>query len=60
MLTKAQGTTAIIAHAGTARAALAMVIGPAALSFSIAPLSLTILTRTPGGWAVEAVNRVAP
>ena len=60
LLTKAQGTTAIIAHAGTARAALAMVIGPAALSFSIAPLSLTILTRTPGGWAVEAVNRVAP
>ena len=60
VLTKAQGTTAIIAHAGTARAALAMVIGPAALSFSIAPLSLTILTRTPGGWAIEAVNRVAP
>lgn len=60
MLEQAQGTTAIIAHAGTARAALAMVVGPAALSFSVAPLSLTILTRTPTGWAIEAVNRVAP
>ena len=59
-LAQAQGTVAIIAHAGTARAALAMAVGPAALSFSIAPLSLTILTRTPGGWAVEAVNRTAP
>ena len=60
MLAQAQGTVAIIAHAGTARAALAMAVGPAALSFSIAPLSLTILARTPGGWAIEAVNRVAP
>lgn len=59
-LAQAQGTVAIVAHAGTARAALAMVVGPAALSFSIAPLSLTILTRTPAGWAVEAVNRLAP
>lgn len=59
-LAQAQGTVAIIAHAGTARAALAMAVGPTALSFSIAPLSLTILTRAPGGWSVEAVNRVAP
>ncbi len=59
-LAQAQGTVAIIAHAGTVRAALAMAVGPAALSFSIAPLSLTILARTPNGWSVEAVNRVAP
>ena len=58
--TQGLGTVAIIAHAGTARAALAMAVGPAALSFSIAPLSLTILARSPGGWAIEAVNRVAP
>lgn len=46
----------IVAHAGTARAALSMVVGPAALSFSIAPLSLTILRRMGDAWAVEAVN----
>lgn len=60
LLDQAQGTVAIIAHAGTARAALAMVTGATALSFSIAPLSLTVMTRTSGGWAVEAANRVAP
>ncbi|MTH35077.1 histidine phosphatase family protein [Paracoccus limosus] len=57
LLQAAQGVTAIVAHAGTARAALALVVGPAALSFAIAPLSLTILTRHAGIWAVEAVNR---
>lgn len=60
LLLKARGPTAIIAHAGTARAALALAVGPAALSFVIAPLSLTILTRTGDDWAVEAVNRTAP
>lgn len=59
LLDQARGTVAIVAHAGTARAALAMVVGPAALSFSIAPLSLTILARHAGGWAIETVNRVA-
>lgn len=49
---------AMIAHAGTVRAALAMALGPLALSFSVAPLSLTILQQTPAGWAIEAVNRV--
>lgn len=49
--------TLIVAHAGTARAALAMVVGPAALAFSIAPLSRTILRRAGTEWAVEAVNR---
>lgn len=60
LLQRAQGSTAIIAHAGTVRAALALVVGPAALSFAVAPLSLTILTRHAAIWAVEAVNRVAP
>lgn len=60
LLESARGTVAIIAHAGTVRAALALAVGPAALSFSVAPLSLTVLSRHPGGWAVEAVNRVAP
>ncbi len=60
LLDQARGVTAIVAHAGTARAALALVVGPAALSIAIAPLSLTILHRHAGGWAVEAVNRVAP
>lgn len=46
----------IVAHAGTARAALAMVVGTAALSFAIAPLSLTILRRAGTDWSVEAVN----
>lgn len=58
VLETANGPVVIIAHAGTARAALAMVTGPAALSFAIAPLSMTQLTRTPAGWAVECVNRI--
>lgn len=57
-LQHARGTTAIIAHAGTVRAALAMVIGPQALAFAVAPLSLTIMTHSPAGWGIEAVNRV--
>ncbi|RQP05267.1 MAG: histidine phosphatase family protein [Paracoccus sp. BP8] len=60
LLDRARGTVAIVAHAGTVRAALALAVGPAALSFSVAPLSLTVLSRSPAGWAVEAVNRVAP
>lgn len=54
------GDTLLIAHAGTVRAALAMVVGPAALAFSVAPLSLTVLRRAAGSWAVEAVNLTAP
>lgn len=57
VLEAATGTTAIIAHAGTVRAALALVTGPAAaLGFAVAPLSLTVLTRSGGQWAVECVN----
>ncbi|RMC36440.1 histidine phosphatase family protein [Paracoccus alkanivorans] len=51
--------TLIVAHAGTVRAALSLVVGAAALSFSVAPLSLTIMRRTGRGWAVEAVNLTA-
>lgn len=58
VLEEATGTVAIIGHAGTVRAALALVTGPgAALGFAVAPLSLTVLTRNSGGhWAVECVN----
>lgn len=48
--------TLVVAHAGTVRAALSMVVGPAALSFSVSPMSLTIMRRTQRGWAVEAAN----
>ncbi|WP_245155667.1 histidine phosphatase family protein [Paracoccus ravus] len=60
VLEAARGEIAIIAHAGTVRAALALAVGPAALSFLVAPLSLTILTRYPNGWGVDCVNRKAP
>ena len=52
--------TLIVAHAGTVRAALSLVVGPAALSFAVAPLSLTVLHRAGDDWAVEAVNVTAP
>lgn len=51
--------TLIVAHAGTVRAALSLVVGAAALSFSVAPLSLTIMRNTGNAWAVEAVNLTA-
>lgn len=59
-LLTAQGCTLIVAHAGTVRAALSLVTGPAALSFSIAPLSLTIIEGQPGAWAVQMVNWTFP
>ena len=51
--------TVIVAHAGTVRAALSMVVGPAALSFAVAPLSLTVLQRAGADWAVQTVNLCA-
>lgn len=55
------GTGLIFAHAGTVRAALSLVTGPAlALRFQVAPLSLTILRRMGKVWAVECVNATAP
>ncbi len=55
-LEAATGTVAVIAHAGTVRAALSLVVGPAALGFAVVPLSLTIITRGGGRWSVECVN----
>lgn len=56
------GHIVIVAHAGTARAALAHATGciPAALAFQIAPLSVTTLCMaTPdGAWSVASVNRI--
>lgn len=56
--------TLIVAHAGTVRAGLSLVVGPAALSFTVAPLSLTVLSRSgrdghDAEWAIEAVNLTA-
>lgn len=55
------GRTAIVAHAGTIRAALSLALSdPAdALGFGIAPLSVTELTRHGDVWSVGSVNRVA-
>lgn len=53
------GRVAVIAHAGTVRAGLALALGavPPALAFEVAPLSLTRLRALPGGgWAVGSVN----
>lgn len=56
------GRVAVIAHAGTVRAALALALGavPAGLAFGIAPLSLTRLTASPGGWSFDMVNGPLP
>ncbi len=53
------GRVAVVAHAGTVRAALALATGSpgGALAFQVAPLSLTRVLRAPGGWAVIEVNR---
>ena len=56
VLTALDRDTVVIAHAGTVRAALSMVVGPAALSFSVAPLSMTVLRRAGADWAVDGVN----
>ena len=55
----AGGDLAIVAHAGTVRAGLALALGsvPAALAFTVAPLSVTRLRALPGGgWAITCVN----
>lgn len=57
------GRVAVVAHAGTLRAALALALGnqSAALAFQLAPLSLTRLTRIHGtGWSIGAVNWTSP
>lgn len=55
-------TLAIVAHAGTVRAALAWALGnvPGALAFDIAPLSLTrIAVLQTGGCVIRRVNEEA-
>ncbi|QFU10107.1 bifunctional RNase H/acid phosphatase [Rhodobacteraceae bacterium THAF1] len=56
------GPIALVCHAGTVRAGLSLALGRPgpALSFEVAPLSVTRLTAWPGGWAVGFVNRIAP
>lgn len=56
----AAGSVAVVAHAGTARAGLALALGdtPAALAFEIAPLSVTRLRCLPGAFSVVCVNAV--
>lgn len=51
---------AVVAHAGTVRAALSLALGAAApaLSFEVAPLSATCLRLFPGGASVSFVNRI--
>lgn len=55
------GRIAVVAHAGTVRAALSRALGSAgaALAFRVAPLSLTTLHASPAGWAVGCVNVLA-
>ncbi|MDD2867332.1 histidine phosphatase family protein [Neomegalonema sp.] len=58
-----EGRLVMVAHAGTARGALALALGSPgrALGFEIAPLSVTMLRALPGGlWSVGFVNRLAP
>lgn len=53
------GRVAVVAHAGVVRAGLALALGAVApaLSFEVAPLSVTRLRHLPGGgWSVAAVN----
>lgn len=61
-LARRGGRVAVVAHAGTVRAALARATGSTAgaLAFRIAPLSLTVIEARPAGWAVACVNRLAP
>lgn len=58
---EAQAPVVLVAHAGVARASIALATGaiPAALSFEISPLSLTRLRVGPTGvFSVIAVNEV--
>lgn len=52
------GPVAIVAHAGTVRAALGLALGDVAqgLAFEIAPLSITRLRRLDSGFSIISVN----
>jgi len=56
----AEGPVAVVAHAGTVRAGLAMALGrvPAALAFEVEPLSVTRLRCLPGVFSIVCVNDV--
>lgn len=56
-----EGPVAVVAHAGTVRAALGHALGDiaAGLSFEVDTLSLTRLRRHSGGWSVVQTNRAA-
>jgi alpha-ribazole phosphatase len=55
---KAGGPVAVVAHAGTVRAGLALALGemPAALAFEVAPLSVTRLRCLPDAVSIVCVN----
>ena len=55
------GPVAVVGHAGTVRAALALAMNspPAALAFEVAPLSITRLRCHPGGLSVICTNWLA-
>lgn len=57
-MARASGPVAVVAHAGTARAALALALGtvPPALGFEIAPWSVTRLRAHGAGLSVIATN----
>lgn len=57
-LAAADGPVAVVAHAGTVRAGLALALGsvPAALAFEVAPLSLTRIRCLGGAFSVVSVN----
>lgn len=52
------GRIVILAHAGIIRAALGLALDlpETGLSFNVAPLSLTRLVQTSGGWAINGVG----
>lgn len=56
------GPLAVVAHAGTVRAALGLVLGelPVGLGFEVAPLSVTRLRCFEGGISVVATNWAGP
>jgi alpha-ribazole phosphatase len=52
------GPVAVVAHAGTVRAGLALALEtlPAALAFEVAPLSVTRLRCMPDAYSIVCVN----
>jgi alpha-ribazole phosphatase len=57
-LAASDSPVAVVAHAGTVRAGLALALGsvPAALAFEVAPLSLTRIRSSGGAFSVACVN----